>query len=195
MELHLDKIIEIAGFLVGLAYLYYEYHASPRVWICGVIMPMLSLWVYFKAGLYADFGINIYYLLIAIYGYLVWTGVLRGRHKREVPITSMPLREVLPVGVVLAGVYALLVWILVHWTDSTVPYWDAFTTALSIVGSWMLARKYVQQWLVWMVVDIVCVGLDIYKGIYLYATLYAIYTVIAWYGYRRWRRMMGGQSA
>ena len=75
-------------------------------------------------------------------------------------------------------------------TDSTVPLADAFTTALSIVAMWMLARKYLEQWIAWIAVDAVCVGLYAYKGIYLYAVLYAIYTVIALIGYRNWRRMM-----
>ncbi|MGM9859561.1 MAG: nicotinamide riboside transporter PnuC, partial [Muribaculaceae bacterium] len=71
------------------------------------------------------------------------------------------------------------------------PVADAFTTALSIVALWMMARKYTQQWLAWMVVDAVSVGLYIYKGIYFYASLYAIYTVIAWFGYVKWRRLRG----
>ena len=84
------------------------------------------------------------------------------------------------------GIAALLI----YCTDSTVPWTDAFTTALSIVGLWMLARKYVEQWLVWMVVDAVCVWLYVYKGLYLYAVLYAVYTVIAILGYRKWIRIM-----
>jgi nicotinamide mononucleotide transporter len=72
-------------------------------------------------------------------------------------------------------------------TDSTVPWWDAFTTALSIVGMWMLARKWLEQWWVWMLVDVVSCGLYIYKGIYFYAALYGIYAVVAWFGYRKWK--------
>ena len=80
-------------------------------------------------------------------------------------------------------------------TDSTVPVADAFTTALSIVGMWMLARKYIEQWLVWIAVDAVCVWLYAYKGIPLYAILYAIYTIIAALGYRRWRKMLTAGKA
>ena len=75
------------------------------------------------------------------------------------------------------------------------PWYDAFTTALSIVALWMLARKYLEQWLAWMVVDAVCVCLYAYKGIYLYATLYTLYTAIAWLGYRKWRRLMAATAA
>lgn len=91
--------------------------------------------------------------------------------------------------------YALLAYWLVEWTDSNVPWWDAFTTAMSIVATWMLARKYLEQWWAWIAVDAVCVGLYIYKDRPFYAVLYAIYTVIALFGYAKWRRIMAAQSA
>jgi nicotinamide mononucleotide transporter len=79
---------------------------------------------------------------------------------------------------------------LVNYTDSNVPWWDAFTTALSIIGMWMLARKYLEQWLVWIVVDVVCVGLYIYKDLYFTAGLYALYVVIAVFGWLNWKKLM-----
>lgn len=185
-----DLLLEILGFTVGVVYLWYEYHASPRMWIASVIMPMISLWIYFRKGLYADFAINIYYLLMAVYGYVIWTVRPRGRSrttaKGDRPITRMPAWAWAVSIPALAAIWGLLGWGLVAFTDSNVPWYDAFTTALSIVAMWMLARKYAEQWLAWLIVDAVCVGLYCYKGIYLYATLYAVYTVIAWLGYRKW---------
>ena len=77
---------------------------------------------------------------------------------------------------------------LVRFTDSTVPFWDSFTTALSIVAMWLLSRKYMEQWLVWLVVDITTVALYIYKGIPLTAGLYVVYSALAVVGYLKWRR-------
>ena len=99
----------------------------------------------------------------------------------------------------LALVAAALLWFAMGWaldtqTDSTVPWYDAFTTAMSIVGMWLLARKYVEQWIVWIIVDAVCVWLYAYKGIYFYSALYAIYTVIAVFGYRKWLRLIQRQN-
>lgn len=195
-----DLILEILGFTIGIIYLWYEYHASPRMWIASVIMPMISLWIYFRKGLYADFAINIYYLVMAVYGYIIWTvRPAASKHddkKPARPITHMPLKAWAGCVSALIIVWALLGWGLEAFTDSNVPWYDAFTTALSIVAMWMLARKYAEQWLAWLIVDAVCVGLYCYKEIYLYATLYAVYTVIAWLGYRRWLRMMAeGQKA
>lgn len=189
-----DRLIEIAGFLVGLAYLYFEYHANRLVWLMSVFMPVMSLWTYYRVGLYADFAINVYYLIIAIYGYIVWTFGLSRKKRAPLQISHMPSRNYLYAGLVFIAIYSFLAWGLIYFTNSNVPYWDAFNTALSIVAMWMLARKYVEQWIAWFVVDAVSVGLDIYKGIYFYAVLYAIYTVIALLGYRKWLKLMAQQD-
>ena len=194
-DLPWDKILEVLGFSVGLLYLWWEYHADSRLWLASVVMPAISLWIYFGKGLYADFAINIYYFGIAVYGYLVWTRVKRSGQKAEkeekaLPISHIKLHQALVCLIVSAILWAGIYFILHYLTDSNVPLADAFTTALSITGMWMLARKYVEQWIAWIAVDAVCVVLYIYKGIPLYATLYGIYTIIAFIGYRKWLRMM-----
>ncbi|WP_300504786.1 nicotinamide riboside transporter PnuC [uncultured Duncaniella sp.] len=188
-----DTILEILGFTVGLLYLWWEYHADPKVWLASVVMPMISMWIYYSKGLYADFGINIYYLLIAVYGFISWTRGASGTHRSPRPITHAGAGVWAGAACAMLLLWGLIWWILVSFTDSTVPVADAFTTALSIVGLWMLARKYAEQWLVWFVVDIVCSGLYLYKGLGFYCILYAIYTVIALLGYRKWLRLMKAQ--
>jgi nicotinamide mononucleotide transporter len=152
------------------------------------------MWIYFSKGLYADFAINIYYLLIAIYGYVVWTFNFKTKEKKELPISRITVKTSLILTGAMAVLWVALAQILINFTDSSVPWSDAFTTALSIIAMWMMARKFAEQWLAWLVVDAVCVGLYIYKGIYFYAALYAIYTVIAYVGYRKWLRLMGEQQ-
>ncbi len=189
------RCIELLGLLTGLCYLWFEYHANPLVWLVGIVMPMISMWVYFTKGLYADFGINIYYLVMAVYGYVAWTFNFRKKTKQELPVSRLTLRVGISLAVVAALLWALLAWILIAFTDSTVPYADAFTTALSIVGMWMMARKIAEQWLVWFIVDVVCVALYIYKGIYFYAGLYTAYTIVSLLGYRKWLRMIPAFSS
>jgi nicotinamide mononucleotide transporter len=93
---------------------------------------------------------------------------------------------------ILAGMvcWGMILFILLRWTDSTVPYGDSFTTAASVVALYMLAHKYVEQWLVWIVVDVVCCWLYISKGLYPTAALYGLYALLAIFGYRRWLQMM-----
>lgn len=184
--------LETLGFAIGLLYLYWEYHADSKVWIASVVMPMISMWIYFSKGLYADFAINIYYLAIAVYGFIVWT---RPKREKSASHTEHPITHA-PLGVWVLAIGASLIlwvgiwWVLVTFTNSTVPVADAFTTALSIVALWMMARKYAEQWLLWFVVDLVCAGLYLYKELPFYCILYAIYTVIAIFGYRKWLRLM-----
>lgn len=185
-----SSVTEIVGFCLGVLYLYYEYKANARVWLVSLLMTLVSMQVYYSRGLYADFAMNIYYVVMAVYGYVAWTFHLRRHKKPELPIRRAGIRVLAWCAVALAGVYAAIAAWLVLCTDSNVPYFDAFTTAMSIIATWMLARKYVQQWLAWMAVDAVCVGLYAYKEIYLYSALYGAYTVVAWLGYRKWLRLM-----
>lgn len=184
------QIAEVAGTLIGVAYLYWEYRADNRVWIAGMLMPAISLVVYWESGLYADFGINVYYLLAAVYGMVVWRS-RPGKADTDgtLPITHTPAVAWPWLCAVFAATWLLIGWVLCQ-TDSDVPWCDAFTTALSIVGMWMLARKWVEQWWVWIGVDVVSCALYVYKDIHFYALLYGLYAVVAFFGYRKWRRMM-----
>ena len=109
-----------------------------------------------------------------------------GEKAAERPITRFPLRRVLPVAFIGLALWAVIYWVLINWTDSSVPVCDSFTTALSIIALWALAQKYAEQWLLWLVVDAVCTVLYIYKQIPFTACLYAFYTVMAVLGYRQW---------
>ena len=184
------QALEIIGTIVGLVYLWLEYRASIHLWIAGIIMPVIYIFVYYEAGLYADFGINIYYLGAAVYGWMVWKFGKRPVYEKELPITHMPIRSWLKAGIVFIIAQLFIAWILINHTDSDVPWWDAFTTALSIVGMWMLARKYLEQWWVWMLADVVCVGLYIYKELYFTSVLYALYAIISVFGWLNWRKLM-----
>lgn len=104
----------------------------------------------------------------------------------------MPIRSWLKAFIVFWVALLAIAWLLINCTDSDVPWWDAFTTALSVVGMWMLARKYLEQWWIWMVVDVVCVGLYIYKDLYFTAGLYALYAIISVFGWMNWRKLMKG---
>ena len=184
-------ILQIVGVALGLLYLWLEYKANIWLWVVGLIMPIVHGTLYYRSGLYADFSMQLYYIAAGVYGLIVWSrGTKKKGEKREIAISTTPLA----VWVAIVGVYALLhgaiYLFLVNFTDSTVPFWDSLTTALCIVAYWMLSRKYVEQWLVWLVVDVITVGLYLYKDIPLTAGLYALYSALAVAGYLRWRRTM-----
>lgn len=190
----MEQYIEILGTIVGLIYLWQEYHASIHLWVTSIIMPAIYLYIYYNAGLYADFGINIYYLAIAVYGWMAWrysfTFTGNKEEGRKLTISHIKKRNILNLVVLFPILWIAIALLLINLTDSTVPYTDAFTTALSIIGMYMLARKYIEQWWVWFFVDIVSSALYIYKELYFTAALYSLYAIIAIFGYRKWKQIM-----
>lgn len=183
------ETLEVFGVAVGLLYLYLEYRASAWLWVASIAMPAIYLDVYYEAGLYADFGISIYYILASIYGLVCW---LRGSDEAGKPLTisRTPGSLWLPLGLGFAAIVAAIGFLLSRFTDSTVPWADAMTTALSIVAMWMLARKYVEQWLVWIAVDVASAALYAYKDLWFTGTLYLAYAAVAFVGYRKWKQLM-----
>lgn len=179
--------LDILTTILGLIYIWLEYRASIALWIVGIIMPALDIWLYWQHGLYGDSGMACYYTAAAIYGYIAWKW--GAGEKKELPITHMPLRKYLPTVVFFLVAWAVTYYVLITWTNSTVPVLDAFTNALSFVGLWALARKYIEQWFFWIVVDAVCCVLYVQKGIPFKAGLYGLYVVIAVAGYFKWNKM------
>ena len=183
-------MLQITGVALGLLYLWLEYRADIRLWIVGLIMPVVHGTLYYKAGLYADFSMQAYYVLAGLYGWLVWHNAPR-RKSHAARIAHTPLGLVPALVGIYAAAHVTLYLLLVHFTNSTVPFWDSMSTALCIVAMWMLSRKYAEQWLVWLAVDVICVGLYLYKDLPYTAGLYALYSALAVAGYIRWRGQIG----
>lgn len=185
MELKL--LLQIIGTLLGLLYLWLEYKANIWVWIIGAIMPLVHGILYLTSGIYADAAMQLYYVAAGIYGLVVWRRA--PKKKDDGIIKHTPRSWIVSLVAVYAVLHVAIYFFLTECTDSRVPVFDSMSTALSIVAMWMLSRKLVEQWLVWLVVDMISVGLYIYKGIPVTAGLYTLYCILAVVGYMRWRRV------
>ena len=200
--------LDIVTTVLGLAYILLEYRASVWMWLVGFLMQALGIVLYYQKGLYADCGMEFYYLAMTIYGYWRWVktpsldhgdgsddpvfdenGITQNR-PHDLAIRHFPRRLVLPWMLLIGAVWAAIYWLLITFTNSNVPLADSFTTALSIVGIWALAHKYLEQWFIWIAVDVVTSALYFYKDIPFKASLYALYVVIAIAGFIKWRKMM-----
>lgn len=179
--------IEIIGAVVGLLYLWLEYRASIWLWLVGIIMPLFYIHIFFVGKFYADMAINIYYFFACIYGWIRWRQ--GGSSTVEEPISHMPKHYRSPALVAVVALFVPIMLILRHCTDSPVPVGDALTTALSMVAMWMLSRKYVEQWLLWILVNAISCSLYFYKNLHATAVLFVIYTVVSVMGYRKWKKM------
>ena len=186
--------LDIVTTVLGLAYILLEYRASVWMWAVGFAMQALGIVLYYQKGLYADCGMEFYYLTMTVYGYWKWK-----THPQPLSVEGGGIKSLLPslnkeklgVGLlIIATIWAAIYWLLVTFTNSNVPLADSFTTALSIVGIWALAHKYLEQWFIWIVVDVVTSVLYFYKDIPFKASLYALYVIIAIFGYIKWRKMI-----
>jgi nicotinamide mononucleotide transporter len=184
--------LDITTTLLGLAYILLEYKASIWLWLIGFVMQALDIILYYDKGLYADCGMEFYYIAMTVYGFTTWKWGHKHNQKtdEELPISHFKKSLILPWTLATLAIWGLIYWLLITYTDSRVPLADSFTTALSFVGIWALARKYLEQWLVWIAVDVVTCLLYFYKDIPFKASLYALYVGIAVFGYVKWRKMM-----
>lgn len=189
MDFFLAHWLDITTTLLGLAYILLEVRISLWLFLVGFLMEALDVVLYYDYGLYADCAMEFYYIFMTVYGFINWKWGA-GQQKKELPITHFPRRFILPWAVGVLAAWALIYFLLTRYTDSTVPLADSFTTAFSLLGAWALARKYVEQWIVWIAVDAVCFALYAYKGLPFKSGLYGLYTLLAIFGYWKWLRQM-----
>ena len=182
--------LDIVTTVLGLLYIWLEYRAHIALWVVGIVMPALDVVLYYNHGLYGDAGMAVYYTLAACYGLFIWKFKKTRKLKQSLPIIHMPRRQYLPATVFFFVAWTAVYYVLTTWTDSTVPLLDSFTNALSFVGMWALARKYLEQWFFWIAVDVVCTALYVQKGIPFKAALYGLYVVIAVLGYFKWKQQV-----
>lgn len=181
--------IEIAGAILSLIYIYLSIKQQVSLWFFGIISSLFYIVVFFQTKFYADMSLQFYYVIISIYGWINWK---KGNTEsgEELPATKITKKFIL-ISIIATGLIYLIYYIvLAKFTDSTIPKSDALVGALSIIGTWMLARKFIENWLVWIAADGLCVGLYIYKGLYPTVILFIIYTVMAWVGYQQWKKTM-----
>lgn len=180
--------IELLGAVLGFIYIFFSIRQSILTWPVGLLTSVLYVWVFFISKLYADMGLQLYYVFISIYGWYEWLSGKQQNKSAGLKISSVNLRLGLWLAMTGLAIFLVIWFILSRFTDSPVPMADAFATALSIVATWMLARKILEHWLVWIFVDAFSVGLFLYKNLLPTVILFVVYTVMAVVGYIEWRK-------
>ncbi len=189
--------MEIFTLVTGVIYIVLEIRQKNLMWVVGVLTSVAAMWVFFRQGLYASFGLNTYYLITSFVGLWQWRrdkGKLveivdnESDGKRDIihlnkmrPITVGLLAFILPVGTYLLG-------ILMEQMGNPMSYLDSLVTVLSIVATWWLVKAYIQQWWLWIIADTLSAILCAAQGLWWMTALYAAYALSAVYGYRHWRK-------
>ncbi|ASB50809.1 nicotinamide riboside transporter PnuC [Alkalitalea saponilacus] len=190
--------MELAGTLFALIYLYLSIRENIWLWLFGFLTSFLYLIIFFQSRLYADMGLQFYYLIISIYGWFHWMGRRNGikRIETNLATTSVGGKQAvllfMATAVIMLIIYVALKTLpqLLAIPESELPVADAFTTAAGIVATWMLARKILENWLIWIVANTVSFGMYIYKDLYVTSFLFLVYTIMAVVGYYQWKRNM-----
>lgn len=192
---------ELFAVFSSLLYLYFSINQRIWLWPTGILSSAVYLVVFAQARLYADAGLSLYYVLVSIYGWYFWWRIAPAANAPARPILRTKPKEWLVIALAAVACYGLLLAALIllpawlNFPAADLPAFDALTTALSIVATWMLARKYLEQWLLWVFVDALSAAMYFYKGLYPSATLFAIYTVLALVGYYKWLATWRNQAA
>lgn len=184
-----SNMVELSGSVFGLIYVLLSIRQSIYTWPAGIITSLLYCWIFLEAKFYAGMGLQVYYVIISIYGWWNWSHGGQSGSGEEMLRVSYTTRDLwIKLFVLNLFLTLLMYYLLSRYTDSPIPFGDAFTTSLSIIATWMLARKKIEQWLIWIFIDLVSVGLYMYRGLYPTVFLFIVYAVMAVIGFYEWRK-------
>src|SRR6187402_748251 len=184
--------LEVAGVITGLLCVYLAARNNIWNWPLAIISVTLYIFIFYDARLYADMGLQVYFLAMNVYGWYFWSRKTVSEVKT--PVSLITKREILIATSIIAVVTPALGYTLIklapvlHYKPASFPYLDSFCTACSLVAQVFLARKVLENWLLWAFVDVIYVGVYVFKGLDITAVMYAVYVVIALMGYVDWKK-------
>ena len=186
--------LELVAVVLAIAMVVLNIRVNPLAWPLAIVSSLLYFLLFWRSRLYGEASLQILFAAVACWGWWQW---LRGTDAAGKPLAvrALDARGRLIAIIVMALAWPAIARFLARATDSDVPWWDAFPTAGSIVGQWLLGRKYVENWPAWIVVNVVAAALFAYKGLWLTTALYAVFVVLSVAGWRAWQRLAERQSA
>lgn len=178
--------LEVVAVIFGLLSVWYSTKVNILVYPTGIINVLIYVYICFIVGLYADMAINVVYFSMSVYGWYNW--LRPTAEKEELPVSFNTKKQQI-IGIVAAAVsFVIISQVLVKYTDSTVPYIDAFTTAIFIVGMYFMAIKKVENWVYWIIGNVVSIPLYFYKGLAFTSFQYLVFLILAIKGLILWRK-------
>lgn len=184
-------LIEWFGVLCSVVQVLLAQRNNIHNYLFGIAGILLTLYVMFTAKLYAEFTLNIYYLVMSIYGWLYWKF---GKQKTEVSITKTNNREKTITALIVTISFILLYFSLKTYTNSDVPFWDSLVSAFAWAGMWLMAKRKLENWILLNISNLISIPLLIHKDLYLYAALSALLFVVAIFGYINWTKIIKTQQ-
>lgn len=177
---------EVVAVFFGLLSVWYAKKENILVFPTGIISVLLYVYICYHWKLYADMGVNFYYFVMSVYGWIVWS--TRTDQNIVTPIAQNTSRENWISISLFILFFIIMAFILTSYTDSDVPYWDSLTTGIFLVGMWLMAKKKIENWIAWIIGDLISIPLYAYKGLYLTSFQFIVFLGIAIAGYIEWRQ-------
>ena len=188
MVITLKTAIEVPAVIAAFLNIYLAARASIWNWLFGIFAVILYGIIFYQTHLYGDMTLQAVYLFFQFYGWRQWK--FGGAHASLLSIKRMPKKQYYILGIILFILYIFFYFVLSRYTNSTTPYVDAFTTALALIAQWMMCKKWLENWIVWIVMDVISLYMYTYKHLYLTTALYAIFIVLCVMGYREWKKSL-----
>lgn len=184
---------EIVAAVFGVISVFLSVRQNIWSWPTAIINVGMYIVVFFRSKLYADTGLQVVYVVLNFYGWYEW--LYGGKNRTELPVSRTGAR--LGALLVIVGALAAMIigTLLSRNTDAALPYMDAVTTSTSLVAQWMMTRKLLENWIVWVSVDVVYIGMYIYKDLYVTSVLYAVFLALSVMGYFQWKRSLENRMA
>lgn len=179
---------ELLGAILGILYVFLSIRQNIYTWPTGILTSLLYIFVFFRSGIYAAMSLQVYYVIISIYGWYYWLKGKNNKIESKVPVKHVNKQLWFKIGLIFLIIYTIIFFILSKYSDSNVPVLDSITTSLSIIATWMLARKYLENWIIWIIADILSAGLYFLKNLWPTIILFVVYTVMAFAGYFEWKK-------
>lgn len=185
-------LIEAIAVVFGILSVWYARKESILVFPTGIVSVLLYIYICIGVKLYADMGINVFYFIMSVYGWYIWTH--QNGKAEERPISRTTFQEKIISVVALIIFFFILYYTLSQHTDSNVPIIDSVTTSIFLVGMWLMARKKVENWTFWIVGDLISIPLYLSKGLVLTSFQFIIFLILAVMGLIQWRRKINNRS-
>ena len=182
------SVWELIAVVLAFAYLVLAIRQNIWCWVVAALSEIIFMFLMIDAQLYMESALRVFYLVMAAYGWYSWRS--GGPAHSSLPVTTLPARYHAVIIVIVALLVVISGLLLTRYTDSALPYWDSFTTWAAMIATWMVARKVLENWYYWFVIDAVSAWLYIERGLSLTACLYLVYLVMIVFGIRAWRRTL-----
>lgn len=191
LEAHGFSCLELVAVIFGIVSVYLSVRQNIWSWPTALINVALYFLLFYKVGLFSDMGLQVVYFALSLYGWYEW--LYGGAGRTELKVTRATARVWLAASAVGIVVWLALAQITSRIKGVALPYVDAGTTTTSLVAQWMMTRKILENWAIWVAVDVVYVGMFIFKHLYLTAGLYAVFLVLAAMGHFQWKRTLAAE--